>query len=75
MNASGATRVGIPRAGVLTENTLLIVCVELYGIPGTLGAMMFVLASFFGTCRDSLRSRTAIQIELLGLRHQIRQSR
>jgi putative transposase len=40
-------------------------------ILGTLGAMMSVLASFVRTCRDSLRSRTAIQIELLALRHQL----
>jgi hypothetical protein len=40
-------------------------------VLGTLGAMMSVLASFVTSCRDSLRSRTAIQIELLALRHQL----
>lgn len=55
----------------LPRTRYLLSALMLDWIPRTLGAMMSVLASFVRTCHDSLRSRTAIQIELLALRHQL----
>jgi hypothetical protein len=56
----------------LTENTLVVVVLMLSWLLDTLRALTSVLVSFVLSLRDSLRSRAAVRIEMLALRHQLR---
>jgi len=58
---------------VHTENSVLIESVDLssYGPVGCSILMSTLLLVLFSSLRSSLRSRAALQVEILALRHQL----
>ena len=57
---------------VPAENVVLVATIDVAAIPGVAFlTMLSVLISFLRTARVSLRSRAALQLEILALRHQL----
>jgi putative transposase len=60
------------RAAVAAENSVLVAGVDVVPLRDTLSSMMSVLVSLFLMVRSSVRTRAALQLEVLALRHQLR---